>query len=276
MQTDYTPPPANIAKALGLLGCDWEGSTTETDYPKLIGMLLAKAEVTAANLLREEDEAAVLKAYADVFLTYARGPHSNSTEKAEGWEDFLIALTQGADRLYHLHEVTPPLAFGKTDKAVASAAGRAAGIAMFLANLRLGLSLDERGMYVGDDLNGSELPKLVVGTRELDDLLSGIATDLDVSETPYFRHVVKDLGDDYDVIMAEFLDQMVAGRYLTGWEHQPENGSGNGSIVLLHPKYGGGYVMNYDDALEYARGFVDCMEQTSLNGIEEATEKTEG
>lgn len=83
--------------------------------------------------------------------------------------------------------------------------------------------------------------------------------DEDPYGRPYKQHVVKDLGDDYDQVMGEFLNRMKAGGFIRDWEHQPHNGNGNGSIVLWGSK-DGDYVMSYDEALEYARGFVDALD----------------
>lgn len=268
MLNDYKPSVDDLAKVLELLGLPIDGdpklhSLTEASYPDLVGYLLAAADATAANVLPHGvGDVEVINAYRDAFLDPDLWGAPKDWDGWEAWDSFIIALTDRAFLVYDLHKLDPTQHLDPVDRTLAQAAGKAAFLAMKLASMRLQTALEARD--AGGDPISSDLPTAAVLATELATSIAAMDSGYPESETPYVRRVMVDLGDDYDQVMAGHLDQMVAGGYIDGWEHQPDNGgNGNGSIYLIG---GGKYknlVMNYEDALEYASGYMAAVEDTA-------------
>lgn len=171
------PTAAEVGEALSLLLQEPEMADADPeDYPALIATLLIIAGQLYDTTLDKEQASEALENFVDIY--------SCVTEKdaPEAWGLFLIALTQMGDRLARLQETEPPVEHAALDRAFSIAGMRAAKISARLSNLRLGLNLTDRELYVGERPVEFDIQNLAEAAADLAQFLAKLADDPTVTE----------------------------------------------------------------------------------------------
>lgn len=238
MLHDYKPTPQQIVEALKVLGweedfntLDRDGAPTEADYPDLVGVLLAVAEATKANVIKATDDEAndaVIEAYWGAFV-----PNADEEEISHEvmFQEYLIAMIETAKRQHALSEVPPFADHGEMDHPLANVAALSAMISCQATHLRLGLALALLESEDGDtveEVRGliAAVPRLVSESARLTAMLASL---IDPTEHPHHhQHDDVELCDEHRQEMEEVLEGIEEASLLT--EEQRQN---NDEIEIL-------------------------------------------